>query len=267
MVRATGIVSIAAHLHGQTMLGLALLWLNAAAWVALVLLSMLRMARCPKRFFGDMADHLCGISGGWLLAVVATPSLAVLGALLAGQAHARWRPELNFLALSTWLFGGMLYIWIMSLIFYRYTSFAVSPGDLTPPYWISMGAMAISTLAGSLLVANAAHGAVPAFDPAFPQGVHDFLLGDRDLVATDAPAARLMALRLQALPAEVRPAVLGRGVPAWHVFRQHPRDDAHHSARFPAVPRAAFPLRRARGRAATFLALASQTLRCEWRRA
>ena len=43
----------------------------------------------------------------------------------------------------------------MSLIFYRYTFFRLAPGDLTPPYWINMGAMAISTLAGSLLIVNA----------------------------------------------------------------------------------------------------------------
>jgi tellurite resistance protein TehA-like permease len=49
----------------------------------------------------------------------------------------------------------MLYIWMMSLIFYRYAFFRFSPGDLAPPYWINMGAMAISTLAGSLLVMNA----------------------------------------------------------------------------------------------------------------
>ena len=48
----------------------------------------------------------------------------------------------------------MLYIWMMSLIFYRYTFFALAPGDLSPPYWINMGAMAISTLAGSLLIIN-----------------------------------------------------------------------------------------------------------------
>src|SRR3546814_6275115 len=66
-----------------------------------------------------------------------------------------YRLELNFLALSMWLWGGMLYIWMMSLIFYRYTYFRLSPDDLTPPYWINMGAMAISTLAGSLLIMNA----------------------------------------------------------------------------------------------------------------
>src|SRR3546814_14641863 len=44
---------------------------------------------------------------------------------------------------------------MMSLIFYRYTFFEFSPADLSPPYWINMGAMAISALAGSLLIINA----------------------------------------------------------------------------------------------------------------
>jgi tellurite resistance protein TehA-like permease len=98
-----------------------------------------------------------GINGGWLLAVVATQSLAVLGAQLAPEAAQPLRMELNFFALSMWLWGGMLYIWMMSLIFYRYTFFAFSPADLSPPYWINMGAMAISTLAGSLLIENTPH--------------------------------------------------------------------------------------------------------------
>ena len=96
-----------------------------------------------------------GITGGWLLAIVATQSLAVLSALLATHALPPWKLMLNFFALSMWLWGGMLYIWMMSLIFYRYTFFRFSPGDLAPPYWINMGAMAISTLAGSLLIINA----------------------------------------------------------------------------------------------------------------
>lgn len=97
-----------------------------------------------------------GISGGWLLAVVATQSIAVLSSLLAVEIAQPYRLDLNFLALSMWLWGGMLYIWMMSLIFYRYTFFRFSPSDLAPPYWINMGAMAISTLAGSLLIVNSA---------------------------------------------------------------------------------------------------------------
>lgn len=95
-----------------------------------------------------------GINGAWLLAVVATQSIAVLAALLAARIEQPYRLDLNFLALSMWLWGGMLYVWMMSLIFYRYTFFAFSPADLSPPYWINMGAMAISTLAGSVLIRN-----------------------------------------------------------------------------------------------------------------
>lgn len=96
-----------------------------------------------------------GINGGWLLAVVATQAVSVSSALLAARIGQPHRVELNLIALSMWLWGGMLYIWMMSLIFYRYAFFRFSPGDLAPPYWINMGAMAISTLAGSLLILNA----------------------------------------------------------------------------------------------------------------
>jgi tellurite resistance protein TehA-like permease len=96
-----------------------------------------------------------GLTGAWLIAVVATQSIAVLAALIARDWPQPLRLELNFFALSMWLWGGMFYIWIISLIFYRYNFFAFSPSDLTPPYWINMGAMAISTLAGARLVENA----------------------------------------------------------------------------------------------------------------
>jgi tellurite resistance protein TehA-like permease len=96
-----------------------------------------------------------GLTGAWLIAVVATQSIAVLAALIAREWPQPLRLELNFFALSMWSWGGMLYIWIISLIFYRETFFVFSPGDLTPPYWINMGAMAISTFAGTQLVQNA----------------------------------------------------------------------------------------------------------------
>lgn len=97
-----------------------------------------------------------GITGAWLLGIVATQSVAVLSALIAARWPQPYRLELNFLALSMWLWGGMLYIWTISLIFYRYTFFTFSPDDLSRPYWINMGAMAISVLAGSRLVENSA---------------------------------------------------------------------------------------------------------------
>ncbi len=94
-----------------------------------------------------------GINGAWLLAVVSTQSLAVLSSDLSIYLE-EYKLILNFFAFSMWLWGGMLYIWMISLIFYRYTFFKFSPADLTPPYWINMGAMAISTLAGATLINN-----------------------------------------------------------------------------------------------------------------
>jgi tellurite resistance protein TehA-like permease len=215
MVMATGIVSLAAHRLAMPGVAQALFHLNVGIYCVLWVLTLWRMARHPRRFFGDMVDHLRGpgfftmvagtsllasqfmvlaanfaaaavlwvvalalwvgltygifagiiikerkpdldqgISGGWLLAVVATNSIAVLSALLAAHIDQPARLAMNFLALAMWLWGGMFYIWMMSLIFYRYTFFPLSPGDLSPSYWINMGAMAISTLAGSLLAIN-----------------------------------------------------------------------------------------------------------------
>ncbi len=125
----------------------ALWWITVALWLVLiygVLAALTIKARKPA--LGQ------GINGVWLLAVVATQSIAVLGVLLAPGLPADQRLAMHFLALALWLWGGMLYIWIMALIFYRYTFFSLAPEELTPPYWINMGAMAISTLAGALLV-------------------------------------------------------------------------------------------------------------------
>ncbi|MBP8822374.1 MAG: tellurite resistance/C4-dicarboxylate transporter family protein [Flavobacteriales bacterium] len=105
---------------------------------------------------GEKPSFSEGINGAWLLSVVSTQSLAVLSAKLSVH-YVDHKLILNFFSLAMWLWGGMLYIWMISLIFYRYTFFKFNPGDLTPPYWINMGAMAISTLAGSLLILNTPH--------------------------------------------------------------------------------------------------------------
>jgi tellurite resistance protein TehA-like permease len=89
-----------------------------------------------------------------LIAVVATQAVSSLGTLLAHQFPTH-ETVMLFFSLSMWLCGGMLYIWVISLIFYRYTFFRFLPSDLMPPYWINMGAMAISTLAGANLVMSA----------------------------------------------------------------------------------------------------------------
>lgn len=138
------------QIAGAVTVAVALWSIALVAWLALTYTVF--TAFTVKR---DKPGLVEGLNGGWLLAVVATQSIAVLAALLAAHAEQPIKVEMNFLALSMWLWGGMLYIWMMSLIFYRYTFFPFSPDDLAPPYWINMGAMAISTLAGALLINNA----------------------------------------------------------------------------------------------------------------
>jgi tellurite resistance protein TehA-like permease len=90
------------------------------------------------------------INGSWLLVTVATESLTVLGTLVA--------PTLGpvgpilFGVLCAYLLGAMFYILFIALIVYRWIFLSMEPAKLTPPYWINMGALAITTLAGARLI-------------------------------------------------------------------------------------------------------------------
>jgi len=126
------------------------LWIAGIALWALLVYSVFALLTVKP----DKPPLAEGINGGWLISVVAAQSVAVLGAQLAPHVGDR-APEVLVFSLAMWLGGGMLYLWIISLIFYRYTFFTMSPSDLAPPYWINMGAAAISTLAGTMLVAAA----------------------------------------------------------------------------------------------------------------
>jgi tellurite resistance protein TehA-like permease len=139
-------------LHENVAVGIALWLASILLWICLTYAIFTALTVRHEKPTLDK-----GINGSWLLAVVATQALSVSSALLAARIDQPYRLELNLMALSMWLWGGMLYIWMMSLIFYRYAFFPFSPGDLAPPYWINMGAMAISALAGSLLIFNAPH--------------------------------------------------------------------------------------------------------------
>jgi tellurite resistance protein TehA-like permease len=90
------------------------------------------------------------INGSWLLVTVATESLTVLGTLVA-QTLGPVRPIL-FGALCAYLLGAMFYILFIALIVYRWIFLSMEPAKLTPPYWINMGALAITTLAGARLI-------------------------------------------------------------------------------------------------------------------
>ncbi len=95
-----------------------------------------------------------GIHGGWLVSIVATQSVSVLAAVLS-EGYPASAPGLLFVSVCFSLAGGMLYIIVIVLFFYRLSFFSLAPEQLSPTSWISMGAAAITTLAGARLLMSA----------------------------------------------------------------------------------------------------------------
>jgi tellurite resistance protein TehA-like permease len=91
-----------------------------------------------------------GINGAWLLATVSTQSLSILGGRLANQ-FLDYQGIILFFSICMFLLGCALYLAIITLIFYRLIFKELAPEKLSPTYWINMGAVAISTLAGAIL--------------------------------------------------------------------------------------------------------------------
>lgn len=147
------IVAGTAVLGSQSVIIFGMYRLGAALWiVACMLLLLIIYAVFAAFTVKDKKPSLAdGIHSGWLVAVVATQAVATLGAQMM-QAFPAEIEKIAFISLVLWSSGGMLYIWMISLIFYRYTFFPLQAADLKAHYWINMGAMAISALAGAMLV-------------------------------------------------------------------------------------------------------------------
>ncbi|HKU85176.1 MAG TPA: tellurite resistance/C4-dicarboxylate transporter family protein [Casimicrobiaceae bacterium] len=121
----------------------------AALWLASLVLWFLLLYGflAAVTLVGDKPRLEHGIDGSWLLATVATEAVAVLGTLVA---DAFPRPDaVIFASLVLFLAGAMLYIVVIGLIFFRWTFRPMDVHGMTPTYWINMGAVAITTLAGA----------------------------------------------------------------------------------------------------------------------
>lgn len=155
-LRGPGFFTVVA---GTSVLGSQLLIVANQSRVASVLwlLAVILWAVIMYTFFAAMTVREnkpsieSGLNGAWLLVVVATQSISVLGTLLVGR-FADYREPILFFTLCMFLLGCMLYIPLITLIFYRFTFVNVTTASLTPPYWINMGAVAITTLAGARLI-------------------------------------------------------------------------------------------------------------------
>jgi tellurite resistance protein TehA-like permease len=90
-------------------------------------------------------------NGTWFIWVVASQSVAVSAATIE-PVFETGRRELAVLAVASWSVGVFLYAASGILVALRLMLYSFGPEELTPPYWVSMGALAITILAGARIV-------------------------------------------------------------------------------------------------------------------
>jgi len=90
-------------------------------------------------------------NGTWFIWVVASQSVAVAAATIE-PVFGSFRRELAVLAIMSWSVGVFLYGATGILVSLRLMLYELRPEELNPPYWVSMGALAITVLAGARIV-------------------------------------------------------------------------------------------------------------------
>jgi tellurite resistance protein TehA-like permease len=145
MVAATDVLGVGLILRGFNDAALAMWGLALGLWLLLIYLPF-GVLTFLNTAYGANVVH-----GGWLIAIVGTESLVILGAALAPQLG-QYEQSVLVLSHMFWGIGLGLYGIFISLFAYRIFFFDVEPDDITPLLWVVMGAAAISTNAGSVLI-------------------------------------------------------------------------------------------------------------------
>ncbi|MFC3069990.1 tellurite resistance/C4-dicarboxylate transporter family protein [Phenylobacterium soli] len=145
LVAGSDVLGVGLDLRGYGAAATALWALALAAWVVLIYLSFAVLT------FLNTAHDANVVHGGWLIAIVGTQSLAILGARII-PAQGDLAPALFVLIHMLWGVGLALYGIFITLFCYRIFFFEIRPEDATPLLWVVMGAAAISTNAGSMLL-------------------------------------------------------------------------------------------------------------------
>jgi tellurite resistance protein TehA-like permease len=140
--------------------GRILFFLGVGLWIVIIYgLFTFLVTLTKKPLFED------ALNGSWLVAIVSTQSICILGGRLSPHFYGYSDIVLLF-SLNMFLIGSFLYVVIISLIFYRLVFIPLAPEALTGPYSINMGAAAISVLSGATL---ASYGrAAPFLAPVYP---------------------------------------------------------------------------------------------------
>jgi tellurite resistance protein TehA-like permease len=144
-VAATDVLGVGMSLRGWAEAATAMWVFALIVWFTLIYLSFGVLT------FLNTAHDANVVHGGWLIAIVGTQSLVILGAAIAPNLAAQQQVVLVVIHMF-WGVGLALYGIFVTLFAYRIFFFDVEPDDITPLVWVVMGAAAISTNAGSVLI-------------------------------------------------------------------------------------------------------------------
>lgn len=146
IVAGTDVLAVGLHQHGWGTVATGLLALAAAIWLVLgyVLPWQVLMTR-------DGEPILARTNGSWFIWSVASQSLAV-GLSGLHPATPRLADVLGVLTVMAWSVGTILYVGIAVLVILRVVHHGITPAQFEPTYWVSMGALAISVVAGASIV-------------------------------------------------------------------------------------------------------------------
>ncbi|KAB1643668.1 hypothetical protein F8O05_05725 [Gulosibacter chungangensis] len=161
---ATGIVSIGLRESGFDVVAHSLLAFAVLAYVFLAVLYVLRWVRYRPEVMRDLRDP--EKSFGYFTIVAGTGVLAVglldtrfsgASVALMGLAALIWfvpglSTPIGMLAVLSWSVGALLYAGIAVLIILRIVHLGLSAAEFEPTYWVSMGALAISVVAGTGII-------------------------------------------------------------------------------------------------------------------
>lgn len=143
-VACLNVVGLHFDMTGRPTAGLVLAVVAGIAWLVLTyLIPCILLLRPHER------PVLADANGSWFLWVVATQSMSAAAASAAAVHHSA---AYAAVAAALWSVGVVLYLLVGTLVTLRLITRANRPEDLSPTYWIFMGATAISVLACSSLL-------------------------------------------------------------------------------------------------------------------
>jgi tellurite resistance protein TehA-like permease len=145
-IAGSNVLGVRLALAGLPGLPIALLLLATAAWVVsgylVPWIALLVRRRGPV---------LAEANGSWFVWVVASQSVATSAAVLEPRL-ASIRLGVAALAVLAWSVGTFLYAAVGVLVSARMLIYDLAVQEVTPAYWVAMGAGAISVLAGAQII-------------------------------------------------------------------------------------------------------------------